>query len=99
MPRLSRVDPEARRLGAILRRLRDERGWTLITFGRRAQMNPTYLGFLERGENIPSLTVFLHLARVFAVDPADWVREINVQPRPRASRVEATPMPADDSSD
>ena|ERR1700682_5933346 len=94
MPRLQRADPEARRFGAILRRLRDERGWTLITFGRRAQMNPTYLGFLERGENIPSLTVFLHLARVFAVDAADWVHEIEVQNRPRAARVGETPGPA-----
>lgn len=56
MPRLARPDPEARRFGAIVRRLREEHGWTLADLGRAAKMNPTYLGFLERGENVPSLT-------------------------------------------
>lgn len=76
MPRRSVPDPSARRFGAIIRRLREERGWTLVTFGRKAGMNATYLGFLERGENVPSLTVILRLANVFDVAAADLIGEV-----------------------
>jgi transcriptional regulator with XRE-family HTH domain len=76
MPRLAHPDPEAMRFGAIVRRMREDRGWTLIDFGRKAAMNPTYLGFLERGENIPSLSVVLKLARVFGVEAPDMIAEV-----------------------
>ena len=39
-------------------------------------MNATYLGFLERGENVPSLTVILKLAKVLDVEAADVIREV-----------------------
>ena len=64
------------KFGAIIRRLRQERGWTLLDFGRKADMNATYLGFLERGENVPSLTVVLWLSKILGVDASDVVREI-----------------------
>ena len=76
MPRRKTPDHDAARFGAIIRRLRDERGWTLLDFGRKADMNATYLGFIERGENIPSLTTILRLARVFAVKASDLLKEI-----------------------
>jgi transcriptional regulator with XRE-family HTH domain len=76
MPRRARVDRNAVRFGAIVRRLRNERGWTLITFGRKANMNPTYLGFLERGENVPTLATILLLAKVLGVEAADMIREV-----------------------
>jgi transcriptional regulator with XRE-family HTH domain len=82
MPRLARPDPEAMRFGAIVRRLRDARGWTLIDFGRKAGMNPTYLGFLERGENIPSLSVVLKLARIFGVEASDMIAEVTGSGKP-----------------
>jgi len=43
-------------------------------------MNPTYLGFLERGENVPTLTVILNLAKVLDVAAADLIREIEQRP-------------------
>jgi transcriptional regulator with XRE-family HTH domain len=55
--------------------VRDARRWTLIDFGRKAAMNPTYLGFLERGENIPSLSVVLKLA-CFGVEASDMIAEV-----------------------
>lgn len=39
-------------------------------------MNPTYLGFLERGENVPTLTVILRLAKVLDLTAAEIIREI-----------------------
>ena len=76
MPRRSVPDRNAKRFGAIIRRLREERGWTLADFGRKADMNPTYLGFLERGENVPTLTAVLRLAKVLGAEAADVIREV-----------------------
>lgn len=76
MPRRSVPDRNAKRFGAIIRRLREERGWTLADFGRKADMNPTYLGFLERGENVPTLTAVLRLAKILGVEAADVIREV-----------------------
>jgi transcriptional regulator with XRE-family HTH domain len=76
MPRRQGMDRDAARFGAIIRRLRLAKGWTLIQFGRKADMNPTYLGFLERGENTPSLTCILHLAKVLDVEVWTIVAEI-----------------------
>jgi transcriptional regulator with XRE-family HTH domain len=59
-----------------VRRLREAKGWTLIQFGREAGMNPTYLGFLERGENTPSLTAVLHLAQVLDVEAWTIIAEV-----------------------
>src|SRR5881397_723849 len=64
MPRRSRTSRDAAHFGAIIRRLRDQRGWTLIDFGRKANMNPTYLGFVERGQNSPTLDTVILLAKV-----------------------------------
>lgn len=76
MPRRTVADRNAKRFGAIIRRLRESREWTLIDFGRKADMNSTYLGFLERGMNVPSLTVILRLAKVFDVEAAELIREV-----------------------
>ena len=76
MPRRRVPDRNAKQFGAIIRRLREEHGWTLADFGRKADMNPTYLGFLERGENVPTLTAVLRLAKVLGVDAADVIREV-----------------------
>lgn len=76
MPRRRVPDRNAKRFGAIIRRLREERGWTLADFGRKADMNPTYLGFLERGENVPTLTAVLRLTKVLGAEAADVIREV-----------------------
>jgi len=79
MPRRARNSREAKRFGAIIRRLRMEREWTLIDFGRKANMNPTYLGFLERGENSPTLDTVILLAKVLGTEASDVLREIEQQ--------------------
>jgi ribosome-binding protein aMBF1 (putative translation factor) len=50
-----RIDPDAERFGAILRQLREQRGWTRQKLAQRAGMTPTYIGILEYGGNTPSL--------------------------------------------
>jgi transcriptional regulator with XRE-family HTH domain len=76
MTRRLTIDPDAARFGAIVRRLRAKKGWTLVQFGRKADMNPSYLGGLERGENTPSLTCILHLAKVFDVEAWTIIAEV-----------------------
>ena len=64
------------RFGAILRRLRMARGWTIVMAARRAGMNANYLGALEKGGTMPSLETLLELADVYGAWAADIVREV-----------------------
>lgn len=56
--------------------MREQRGWTQDEMADRAGMNGSYVGFVERGENVPTLTVILLLAETLQVDPGDLVREV-----------------------
>jgi len=69
----------AARFGAIIRRLREQRKWTLIDFSRKAGMNPTYLGFIERGENSPTLDTVILLAKVLGTEASEVLREMEQQ--------------------
>jgi transcriptional regulator with XRE-family HTH domain len=76
VPRRKSKDPDASKFGAIIRGLREERGWTQEEMAERAGMNGSYVGFLERGENVPTLTVILLLAETLQVDAGDLVRAV-----------------------
>ena len=39
-------------------------------------MNASYLGFVERGDNVPTLTIILQLGEGLAVDAAELLREV-----------------------
>ena len=68
------TDPDAERFGRIIQDLRWRRNWTLDDLGRFTGMHPDYLGLLERGLNIPSLTTILRLAEAYGV-PAGTLLE------------------------
>jgi len=57
--------------GATVRRLRAERGWTQEDLADAAGLTTTYVGQVERGDKVPSLTVVLKLARGLAVAPGE----------------------------
>jgi DNA-binding XRE family transcriptional regulator len=90
MPRARVPDEDAVRFGAIVTRLRMERGWTLADFSRVSGMNATWLGVLERGGNTPSLTTIFKLAAVFGIEAAALVRAVD-----EARRVPLEPVRAD----
>jgi transcriptional regulator with XRE-family HTH domain len=73
-PRVLNVD--AARFGAVVNRLRLERGWSLVDLSKVTGMNAIYLGVLERGENVPSLTTILRLAEALGVSAALLVHEV-----------------------
>ena len=50
---------------AVLRQLREERGWSQEQLAQQAGLNRTYLGEVERGNAIPTLTTVSKLARAF----------------------------------
>jgi transcriptional regulator with XRE-family HTH domain len=67
--------PEAEWFGTTIRRLREERGLTQAALAEAASLSTTYLGILERGENVPTLTVLLQLARALRLHPAEIFRD------------------------
>jgi transcriptional regulator with XRE-family HTH domain len=94
MPKLTITNRDAVRFGAIFRRLRRARGWTIITAAQRCGMNANYLGALEKGGNMPSVETLLEVADVYGVNASDIVREVEELRRAarkeRAEAVEAT---------
>ena len=76
MPKARRYNADADRFGAILRQLREQRGWTRQKLAQRAGMTPTYVGILEQGGNVPSITSVLELIEVLGGDIGDVMRQL-----------------------
>jgi transcriptional regulator with XRE-family HTH domain len=62
--------------GTMVNRRRLARGWTLADLARVSGFHPTWLGVLERGENLPGLPTILRLAEVLGVGAAELVSEV-----------------------
>ena len=60
-----------RRVGANLRRLRIERGFSQEAFADRLGYHRTYIGGVERGERNLTLRTVERLAAALGVDPLD----------------------------
>jgi len=67
--------PEAEKFGAIVRALREERGLTQDQLAERAGVSATYIGFIERGDNVPTLTIILQIASALKVRPSEILRD------------------------
>jgi len=66
--------PEAEKFGAVVRALREERGLTQDQLAERAGVSATYIGFIERGDNVPTLTIILQIASALKVRAAELLR-------------------------
>lgn len=60
----------------MVRQLREARGWTQEHLAEASEMNASYLGFIERGHNVPTLTIIIQLAEGFGMEPGDLLREM-----------------------
>ena len=69
---------EGQRFGEALRRLRRERGLSQERLAEAANLTDDYVGFIERGENVPTLTVILKLAKALSVDAAELLSEFTL---------------------
>lgn len=63
--------------GRAVRGLRIERGWTQEDLADAAGLTATYVGQVERGDKVASLTVVLKLARGLAVSPSELLRSFS----------------------
>jgi transcriptional regulator with XRE-family HTH domain len=61
-------------MGLILRRLRLARGLTQKNLARRVAggVDTTYIGKIERGDQLPSLKVLLRLSKALGVTVSDF---------------------------
>jgi transcriptional regulator with XRE-family HTH domain len=74
--RRKKRQPDAELFGAVVRELREARGWTQEELAERAEMNASYLGFVERGDNVPTLTIIIQIAEGLRVKPEELLREV-----------------------
>jgi transcriptional regulator with XRE-family HTH domain len=77
VPRKFSKDPIGEIFGATVRRLRENLGWTQEQLAEVAEMSATYIGFIERGENVPTLTIILKLADALGVTPAQLIADVS----------------------
>lgn len=66
---MTRFDPDPP-FGAVLRRLRQERGYTIEEAAKRGGVTANYLGDVERGQRNPTMKV---VARLLAGLRVSWV--------------------------
>lgn len=76
MSRRKKRQPDAELFGAVVRELREARGWTQEHLAERAEMNASYLGFVERGDNVPTLTIIIQIAGGLGVEVPELLREV-----------------------
>ena len=67
--------PEAEKFGAVVRQMRERRGLTQEQLAERAEVSATYVGFIERGDNVPTLTIILQVASALGVSPSELLRD------------------------
>src|SRR5256885_16506260 len=84
VPRSRIRNTDAERFGAILARIRLERGWTRQKLATRSGMSPQYVAIVEQGGNAPSLTTVLELWS--AVAGATAFKSALRPPRPGVDR-------------
>jgi len=63
------------KFGAVVRSLREKRGLTQEELAERAEVSATYIGYIERGDNVPTLIVILQIASALSVRPAELLRD------------------------
>ena len=81
MPRAQRPDDDAVLFGAIVKLHRQKRGWTIADLCRKSGMNATWLGTLEQGGNMPSLSTIFKLGDALGVDGVELVRQFDIARR------------------
>jgi transcriptional regulator with XRE-family HTH domain len=64
---LNGMTAHTERWGAEIRRLRTERGWTILELARRADSQPAHISRIERGINAPSDELRMRVAAALGV--------------------------------
>lgn len=70
------ADSLADRFGSLVRQLRESRGWSQEELAEHAELNRGYVGEIERGGAMPSLTTIDKLAVAFRLSPSVLIARI-----------------------
>ena len=62
-------------VATVVRRLREQRGWSQEDFAARCNLHRTYVGAIERAEENLTLRTLDKLAKPLQVHPADLLRD------------------------
>ena len=87
MPRSRTISMDAVRFGSMIRRIRTDCGWTRRRLARRAGLSERYLGILETGGNVPTLTTILELTEVLGADVGEIMRQLAIARAPRKPQI------------
>lgn len=79
MPRRQTRSEVGIRFGATLRRIRRSRRLSQESLAELAGVTADYVGFVERGENVPTIEVMLRLARALKIDAAALFADIDTR--------------------
>jgi XRE family transcriptional regulator, regulator of sulfur utilization len=77
VPRREKRSRDGIKFGDTVRRLRAERGYSQEVLAERAKLNADFLGFIERGDNLPTLATILQLARALGVKPSAMMKDFD----------------------
>lgn len=78
MPPRTKKAPEAVAFGAAVRTRRKAKEWTQERLAEAAGVSALQIGFCERGDNVPKLTLVLRIARALGVRPGELIDHIRV---------------------
>src|SRR6476646_4589166 len=76
MPPRAKKAAEAVAFGAAVRKRREAKGWTQERLAEVAGVSALQIGFCERGDNVPKLTLILRIARALGVRPGELLDDI-----------------------
>ena len=60
----------AARIGTAVRASREARGWSQVALARALGVVPHFVGYLERGERLPSVGLLIDIADQLALPPS-----------------------------
>lgn len=64
------------KLGNILRKLREQNGWSQEEFADKCGIHRTYVSQLERGLKSPTIQLFWILCDCLKINPSDYLKEL-----------------------
>lgn len=65
--------------GAVLKRLRGDRGLSQEAFAHDSGLDRTFISLLERGKRQPSLSTVFQIANALNISAEDLVRQVSVE--------------------
>lgn len=78
MPPRAMKASEGVAFGAAVRERRKAKKWTQEHLAEKAGVSALQVGFCERGDNVPKLTLILRIARALGVRPGELIDHIKV---------------------